>query len=328
MINVLAIDAGGTSTRAVLLDSTGHCLGYGSAGGGNPISSGPERAAASILAAAEASSDAAGLPPTDVAHLLIAMAGMSVSGPTDWVSGPLAARGFPAAVTVASDLLAMFSSGTEQPNGYGMVAGTGAAGIRVRNGRVERTADGLGWLFGDAGSGYWIGHRVVAAAIASLDGRGEETALVALVLESAGIANSNGRGADGRPIALRDLVEALYRLRPVELSRFAPLAFEASTDAVARSIVDDAIVELTRLFSAISAPDLVGPLVVGGSIFTAQSLVSDGVTAALEEEGIAPEIRRVADGVVGAAVLALRDSGVTVDSEVFERIKSTLAHLR
>ena len=328
MINVLAIDAGGTSTRAVVLDSTGHCLGYGFAGGGNPISSGPERAAASILAAAEAASDAAGLPPTAVTHLLIAMAGMSVSGPTDWVSGPLAARAFPASVTVASDLLAIFSSGTEQPNGYAMVAGTGAAGIRVQNGQVERTADGLGWLLGDAGSGYWIGHRVAAAVIASLDGRGPDTALVPLVLEAVGITNSEERGPEGRPTVLRDLVRELYQLRPVELSRFAPLAFEARTDAVARSIVDDAIAELTRLFSAISTPDLEGPLVVGGSIFTAQSLVCDGVTAALKEQGIAPEIRRVADGVVGAAVLALRDAGVTVDADVFERIGSTLAHLR
>jgi N-acetylglucosamine kinase-like BadF-type ATPase len=328
MINVLAIDAGGTSTRAVLLNETGHCLGYGSAGGGNPISSGPERAAASILAAAEGASDAAGLPPTSVTHTLIAMAGMSVSGSRDWVSGPLATREFPPTVTVASDLLAIFSSGTWQPDGYAMVAGTGAAGIRVRGGQVERTADGLGWLLGDAGSGYWIGHRVAAAVIASLDGRGAETALVPLVLEAAGIENSAERGPDGRPIALRDLVEALYRLRPVELSRFAPLAFEATTDAVARAILDDAISALARLFSAISAPDLAGPLVLGGSVLTAQPRISDGVTRALREEGFSPEMRKVPDGVVGAAVLALRLAGTDVDAEVFERITTTLAHLR
>jgi N-acetylglucosamine kinase-like BadF-type ATPase len=256
------------------------------------------------------------------------MAGMSVSGSREWVSSPLAARGFPATVTVASDLLAIFSSGTWQPHGYAMVAGTGAAGIRVRDGQVERTADGLGWLLGDAGSGYWIGHRVVAAAIASLDGRGEDTELVPLLLGAVGIAHADDRGPDGRTLSLRDLVEALYQLRPVELSRFAPLAFQASTDAVALSILDDAISALARLFSAMAAPDLAGPLVLGGSVLTAQPLIHDGVIAALRSEGFVPEVRRVPDGVVGAAVLTLRQAGIAVDAATFERITTTLAHLR
>ncbi|GGE98085.1 N-acetylglucosamine kinase [Mycetocola zhadangensis] len=328
MINVLATDAGGTSTRAVILDQTGQCLGYGFAGGGNPVSSGPERAAASILAAAEAATDSAGRQPADVEQILIAMAGMSVSGATDWVTGLLAARGFPVTVTVASDLLAIFSSGTWQQNGYAVVAGTGSAGIRVRKGRVERTADGLGWLLGDVGSGYWIGHRVVNAAIASLDGRGENTALAPLLVAALGIEHSEVPGPDGRPASLRDVIEALYSLRPVELSRFAPLAFEATTDAVARAILDDAVLELARLFSAIRSPDLAGPLVLGGSILTAQPLIRDGVTHALSAQGFTPEVRRVPDGVVGAAVLALREAGVSVTAEVFERIGTTLARLR
>ncbi len=328
MINVLAIDAGGTSTRAVLLDHTGHCFGYGFAGGGNPVSSGTERASASIVAAAEAASDAAGRPSSDVAHTLIAMAGMSVSGPIDWVTGPLAAHGFPATAQVASDLLAIYFSGTWQPDGYAMVAGTGSAGIRVRNGRTEGTADGLGWLLGDAGSGYWIGHRVVGAAVASLDGRAEPTALVPLLLEAVGIEHSDERGPDGRSSSLRSLAEYLYGLRPVELSRFAPLAFLAGSDATARAILDDAIVALARLFSAIAEPDLPGPLIFGGSVLTSQPLVGDGVVAALRDSGLEPEIRRVPDGVVGAAVLGLRSSGVDVTADVFERIRTTLTHLR
>ncbi|AWB85586.1 N-acetylglucosamine kinase [Mycetocola zhujimingii] len=328
MINVLAIDAGGTSTRAVLLDETGHCHGYGFAGGGNPVSSGPDRAAASITAAAEVASDAAGRPPGDVGHVLIAMAGMSVSGPIDWVTTPLAARGFPATAHVASDLLAIYFSGTWEPDGYAMVAGTGSAGIRVRGGVTEATADGLGWLLGDAGSGYWIGHRVVGAAVASLDGRAEPTALVPLVLEAAGIEDSRERGPDGRSSSLRALAQALYGLRPVELSRFAPLAFAAGSDATARAILDDAIDALARLFDAISVRDLAGPLVLGGSILTSQPRVSEGVAEIIRGSGFDPEIRAVPDGVVGAAVLGLRSAGIDVTADIFDRIRATLAHLR
>ena len=36
--------------------------------------------------------------------------------------------------------------------------------MRVRGGQIEATCDGLGWLLGDGGSGFWIGHRAVLAA--------------------------------------------------------------------------------------------------------------------------------------------------------------------
>ena len=51
MLSVLAIDAGGTSTRAVIVDEAGNCLGFGHSGGGNPISAGFEPALASLAAA-------------------------------------------------------------------------------------------------------------------------------------------------------------------------------------------------------------------------------------------------------------------------------------
>ena len=48
LTGLVAVDAGGTSTRAVVLDPTGHCLGYAVAGSGNPIAVGSEAAAASV----------------------------------------------------------------------------------------------------------------------------------------------------------------------------------------------------------------------------------------------------------------------------------------
>lgn len=51
MPTFLAVDAGGTSTRSVLVTADGACLGYGTAGGGNPISSGTERAASAVITA-------------------------------------------------------------------------------------------------------------------------------------------------------------------------------------------------------------------------------------------------------------------------------------
>ena len=66
--------------------------------------------------------------------------------------------------------------------------------------------------------------------------------------------------------ALRQLVSALYARPPISLAEFAPLAFAAHEDPVARPILIAASAALGDLLSAVRAPDLSGPVVVGGSI--------------------------------------------------------------
>ncbi|MFI2706221.1 BadF/BadG/BcrA/BcrD ATPase family protein, partial [Nocardioides sp. CER28] len=181
MTAVLAIDAGGTSTRALLVDAGGRCRGFGRGASGNPISSGAEVAAASMASSALAALAAAGAAPADVDLVLLAAAGAGSGAHRDELGRRLAESGLPARPVFASDLLAMFCSGTHLLHGYGLVSGTGAAAIRVDDGRQEAVADGLGWLLGDDGSGFWIGQRVARAALADLDGRGPGTALTTAV---------------------------------------------------------------------------------------------------------------------------------------------------
>ncbi|MET0480976.1 MAG: BadF/BadG/BcrA/BcrD ATPase family protein [Mycetocola sp.] len=323
---LLALDAGGTSTRATLLDSTGRCVAYARAGSGNPVSSGLEHASSQLVLAAEGAVASAGIAPSDVGPVLMAMAGMSVNASTDWISGPLKSHGFDGPIRLESDLLATFFSGTWESDGYGVVAGTGSAGIRVRSGLVERSADGLGWLLGDVGSGFWIGHRVARAVVAALDGRTGPTALTALLLDDLGIPATGEPVRGGRIESLRLATDALYRLRPVELSRFAPLAFAARDDATAKAILADAADALADLFTAIASPAVTGPLVLGGSILAQEGVVAESVAAAAS--GRVTRIHQVPDGMVGAIVLSLRAAGVDVGPEVFDRVVTSLAALR
>jgi glucosamine kinase len=328
MTVLLAVDAGGTSTRAVLVDAEGRCLGYGRSGGGNPISSGTDRAASAIVSAVESATAGAGLTASEVGPGILAMAGSGVNQDSGWVRDALAGAGYPGLVELRSDLLATFFAGTFEPEGYALVAGTGAAGIRVRGGLVNRAADGLGWLIGDIGSGFWIGHRVVRDAVAALDGRAAPTELTSLLLDALDIPASSALYPDGRPAVLLRVTDAVYRLRPVELSRFAPLAFAATSDETARAILAEAAEALARLFGAVASPELTGPLVLGGSILAQESVVAEAVTTAARASGLVSKTRQVPDGVVGAAVLALRFGGIDVDAGVFERITGSLATLR
>ena len=365
----LAIDAGGTSTRAVLVAPDGTCVGYGRAGGGNPVSWGPEAAARSVAeavaAAVEGGRSRGYLPPADAGAVrlpgpaVMAMAGSSAAPAADGWTGVLAGAGVAAdSVRYESDLLATFCAGTAELHGYAVVAGTGSSAVRVIDGAVDGTTDGLGWLLGDGGSGFWIGHRAVRAALAAMDGRGAVTTLSELVLDALGIPEDVGVAPGGRPERLGLAVDALYRMRPVELSRFAVLAMAAAAagDRVAAGILAEAERRLVDSLSAVHLPGHDGPVVLGGGIARrlpgfdavvvevvrswsgdplgdvsvpedATSVVGSGAPSVVVVGSGAPSVVVVEDGSVGAGVLALRHAGFAVDHAVFGRLSTSVAEL-
>jgi glucosamine kinase len=314
----LAVDAGGTRTRAVPLDTSGRVYGYGRASGGNPTATGIDQAVNGIGSAAEQAM--AGLPGSDRPALaLIAMAGEKTAAFRDHVSARLGVLGI-RDIVLGHDLLGIFHSGTPALDGYALIAGTGTVAARIREGRLDRVAGGRGWLLGDAGGGFWIGHAVARAVVAALDGQGPSTALTGLVLEAMGIAAHTDSFA-GRAEALRQLVSALYALPPIALAEFAPLAFAAHDDHVARPILVSGSAALADLLSAVRAPDLPGPTVVGGSVIVRGMLPAPpSLQTKLVSPAGADAVIPVTDGLVGAAVLVLRHARHEVDEALFHTI--------
>ena len=311
-----------------MVDSTGRCLGLGTAGSGNPVSSGPESVALALGAAVQQATVSAGVLPASIAGAAVAMAGSRsvrlAAGPEHpGITAGLSAAGVDAPFVVESDLLAMFCAGSSDLDGHALVAGTGSAAIRVRGGEVEAVSDGSGWLIGDEGSGFWIGHHVVRAVVADLDGRGPSTGLTPLVLARLGIDTH-----ESRPSSLSRLTEIVYGMRPVQLARFAPVAFAVGDDAAAAAIVEGASQALARTLATVLDDGIDGPLVLGGSVLLHQATVAAAVESSFRRRGGAGHVVQVADGVAGAAALALRNRGVTVDAAVFARINASLAALR
>lgn len=323
MREFLAVDAGGTSSRAVVVEETGRCLGYGRATGGNPTSVGLEGASAAVAdAIAQALTTAGGGAAAE--PILLANAGGGGEPFPAAILQRLQPLGVRGPVRPVGDLLALFCSGTPELDGAALIAGTGAIGGAIRDGRMARVVDGTGWLLGDAGSGFWIGHRAARAVVDHLDG-GPPTRLTEGVLEHLGIEDDR-TVVDGRPRVMGRLIDGLYTLRPVELARFAPLVFAvAGEDEVATSIVRDAVEAQAALLRRVRRFQADGPLVFGGSVLVEGSLRLDrSLLAPLLDaaDGAAPI--PVADGLVGAAVLALREAGITVADEVFARLRSSI----
>lgn len=321
---LLGIDAGGTSTRAVLTNLRGECIGYGVGGRGNPISAGPDRAADGVLDAIETALSATGHTLGDVSVIVAAMAGMRASGGGSWLQDRLVARGFSGRLVFESDLLATYFSGAASSFGYALVSGTGACVIRVQDGRIDAAGDGLGWLLGDRGSGFWIGHAIARAAVQDLDGTGPATSLTDRVLTHYGLGRTEVY-EQGRWSELERLVSALYAPPPIELAALAPLAFD-ETDEVAHSILSSAGEHLADTLSAVLSGD--GPLVIGGSVLARTSPVRDAFLARLGAAADGLDLRPVGDGAVGAAVLAVRAAGGVPDEVILKTLTETVAAIR
>ncbi|MEU4517045.1 BadF/BadG/BcrA/BcrD ATPase family protein, partial [Nonomuraea wenchangensis] len=139
----LGIDAGGTSTRALLATPAGERAGQGLAGGGNPVAHGVEAALAAITTAVrQALGD---VDPRRVADGVIGLAGLGA------LEDPAVHAAFGRAWAACG--LRFPVRAVEDP----LLAGTGAGALRVEDRRVTRVGDALGWLLGDEGSGFWLG---------------------------------------------------------------------------------------------------------------------------------------------------------------------------
>ncbi len=319
---LVAVDAGGTRTRASIVQNSLECAGVGLAGRGNPVSAGPDAAFAEIAAAIGGAAAAAGVSLGEIDAVTLASAG-GAAFEDSFLSGALAGIGIKAPFAKKGDLAALFCSGTHETSGYSLVAGTGATAVRVVDSAEVQTIDGLGWLLGDTGSGFWIGHQVARAVAAALDGR-TSTSMVGPALEVLGI-ESDLALRSGRPAASHELIRVVYTQSPFVLAALAPVAFLDDADEVSSGIVEDAARGLAQSVIDVHDDAVAGPLVLGGGVMAGQPRLRERTLAALRAAGLRLPVIDAADGLVGASVLGLRGAGVTVDATVFETVRSTTA---
>ncbi|RSS47214.1 ATPase, partial [Streptomyces sp. WAC07061] len=186
------------------------------------------------------------------------------------------------------------------PDGLVLVAGTGAAAVRIRSHRLAAAADGCGWLTGDDGSGFWIAREGLRRALRGLDGRGPATALLPR------LAAAFGAGpAPADPYALRYVLIDGPRTaaEPARLARLCPVVFDAAADGdpVAEGILDEAAGLLAESAAALR-PRRGEPLVTVGGLIGPAGPLLPRLTTRLSAWDLTP--CPVADGLPGAIALA------------------------
>lgn len=163
----IGLDGGGSKTEAVLVDASGEVLARHLGPGCNPSVVGTEQAHLVVSDALCALlADARRLRPGElVGDTLLCLAGNR--GFWHEFAGTLPEFG---RVKTLDDSVPILELATHGDPGLVVHAGTGSfVSARAPDGTVHY-AGGLGWRFGDPGSGYDIGRRAIARALLELQG--------------------------------------------------------------------------------------------------------------------------------------------------------------
>ena len=305
---VLGGDVGGTATRILVADRHGVAVGRGAAGGGNPTAH-PATAAAALGAALGQA-----LTGVDASNVRAAVIGLAGGGALrepalrDEFVRAWAEAGLTGSPEYVSDLDVAFASGTADPDGTVLIAGTGAAAAAVTGHRVARTAGGHGWLLGDEGSGFWLGREAVRATLRTLDAAEPPGPLAESVLRQTGAWSApgdSGRRSDAsrRRVALIHAVNAQPPIRMAELAPLVTAAFGVP-DPAAVDIVDRAALLLADTVARVRRAGEQTPLVLAGRVVAADFPVGVALRR-LVEQRFAGSVCSAQDGVGGAAWLAL-----------------------
>ena len=154
---------------------------------------------------------------------------------------------------VTHDALIALVAGARKRYGVVLIVGTGAATYGHNRAGESARAGGWGPRLGDEGGGYWMGLRALQSIMRAYDGRAQETLLTDSILSHLGLTEPEA------------LVHRVYReLAHEEIAALAPLVQGAADlgDAVAQSIIDEALREFTRAVESV-----IGRLGMAGETF-------------------------------------------------------------
>jgi len=246
----LSVDGGGTKIAAVLFDGDFNPVASGLGGGINANVVGAAAAEQSMRGCIE--SCLSGLSKPVIGRLAMAMCGDQ----NRFLSILREYADVRDAVTLSEGHMSLLA-GLRRPYGALAQAGTGSfAFVRDSDG-AEHSIGGYGWIFGDEGSGGWIGRKGITAVLQAKDGLGEPTIISDILLDIWGLRH------------IRQLIEAVYGA-PIPVMKAAsacPVVCEAARrgDAVAVRICHEAGVSLARQMNALLTRHPSRDVTVGGS---------------------------------------------------------------
>ncbi|TXI10267.1 MAG: N-acetylglucosamine kinase [Rhizobium sp.] len=280
----LGVDGGGTGCRARIEDAEGTVLGQGLSG---PATTrlGIDEAWASISRAFDAAIEEAGLDASDIGriHVGVGLAGIGRKGA---LAALRAIEHSFASIDFVSDGEGACLGAHSGRDGAIVIAGTGSIGLGLVEGRQLRVG-GYGFPISDEGSGAYLGLKAVQIALRAQDGREQNTALPAEIMQR----------FQGDPM---EAVAWMDRASATDYATFAPMVLRHADqgDAIARRLVQSAAGHIDTLVRTLFDKGAPRVCLLGG-------------LASPLEPWLSPDVRRRlkptdGDAVSGAIILAKR----------------------
>jgi N-acetylglucosamine kinase-like BadF-type ATPase len=312
----LGVDGGQSHTEAIIADENGNVLGRGLGGASNHAEQpgGRERLRRAIFSSVGAALTQSNLP--ELNEIVFASAHFGMTGGADYkteIIGEVISAGH---FIVSHDAPTALAGATAGKPGIAVIAGTGSV-VYGENERGETTKiGGLGYLFSDEGSGFWLALQTIRLAIKEQDALIPPSGLERLVLDFFGREK------------LRDVTNDFYfeKMSRDDLASFAKTAHEAAQagNVVIRNQIEfgaKVLVDGVRSAAERLAFENDFPVAGVGGMFRA-SLMKKYFSESLQKRiPQAVFIEPRFNPAIGALLLAYRHSGIVITEDLLMNLE-------
>lgn len=320
----LGADLGATKTHTLIVDETGHALGFGESGPGNHETVGYDGMFHAMHDSMEQALHAAGLTKADIIGAGFGVAGFDWPSEYEITAQTIDRLGLTAHYQFVNDAVPGLVAGSEEGWGVVVVSGTGSNGRgwdreHKREGRVT----GHGVLMGEGAGGSELMHRCMQIVGYSWSRRGPKTAIADALIEQVGAKD------------IEDLVRG-YTMYEYDLGAYAaPIVFRVATegDPVARELIHWAGCELGELANAIirqlEFEELEFDVVMTGSMFKGGAMLIDPMRETIHK--LAPKARLVrleVPPVIGSVLIGMEAGSIKPTPAIRKTLKETVLMVR
>lgn len=308
----LGVDGGQSHTEAVIADENGRILGRGVGGPSNHAEQpgGRERLRKAVSDSVAAALANATVPRIDKADMLESVTFRSghfgMTGGADFKEEIIKGTVNCGVLSVGHDApTALFGATAGEP---GVVAIAGTGSVVYADDKCGHTSQigGLGYLFSDEGSGFWLAAQTIRLAIKEKDGLIADAGLQCLVVEHFGVRR------------VRDVTDAFYNgmITRDEIARLSVPAHDAAVagNPVLRQQIEHGAGELASWVRVAAARTGFSNYSVSGvgGMFKA-SLMNSSFQSAIAKHATGAVYRQpIFSPAIGALLIAYEQAGSTV----------------
>lgn len=307
---VVGVDGGGSSTRVYVADDRAQVL-FKSQGAGSAVRPGAEADSAELIAALVRNA----VIDAEMGHLLpralvVGVAGVGREAQKLALQQELERLEVADTVVVISDAEAAMADAFSEGPGILLIAGTGSIAWGRSPAGTMRRCGGWGPVFGDEGSGSWIGRKALQVIAAAHDGREPETALTGAVLTALELDDVTA------------IIPWAASATPADLAALAPAVLSAAEvgDLRANTVVTMAVEELALHIRALARDLFVDeragiPVAMHGGLLAKGRPMRKRLEHRLKTLVPGAVVRhQPVDAARGAVQVALRSIGLAVES--------------